>query len=284
MPDTTSPRLRGNLSLVMSCLALVVALSGTAYAAGLAPGSVDTKELAKGAVTAKKIKAKAVTSPKIRPGAVGAAAVADGSIGSAELADGSIGSTDLADGSVGAADLAENSVTAAEIADGSVDAAEIADNSVTAAEIAAGAVGASEIEDGSVGAAELADASVGTGEIADRSIRLHDLGGEQSAGVGNVVNQTATLGSAVSIVAGDCVNLSLRLFNPTPPGILGSMVVGTITSSSGGPVVNNLGAVLPTLATATTQGGTLLHLTVCAGTSAQTLPMNSIVTWSLIAP
>lgn len=264
MPDTTSPRLRGNLSLVMSCLALVVALSGTAYAAGLAPGSVDTKELAKGAVTAKKIKAKAVTSPKIRPGAVGAAAVADGSIGSAELADGSIGSTDLADGSVGAADLA--------------------DNSVTAAEIAAGAVGASEIEDGSVGAAELADASVGTGEIADRSIRLHDLGGEQSAGVGNVVNQTATLGSAVSIVAGDCVNLSLRLFNPTPPGILGSMVVGTITSSSGGPVVNNLGAVLPTLATATTQGGTLLHLTVCAGTSAQTLPMNSIVTWSLIAP
>ena len=81
MPESTAARLRGNLSLVISCLALAVALSGTAYAVGVKPGSVDTKALAKGAVTAKKIQAGAVTGPKIRRSAVGAPAVADGSLG-----------------------------------------------------------------------------------------------------------------------------------------------------------------------------------------------------------
>ena len=62
------------------------------------------------------------------------------------------------------------------------------------------------------------------------------------------------------------------------------MVVGTITDSAGGAVVNNLGAVLPTQVTATTQGGVVVHLVVCAGRSSQTIPAGSIVTWSLIAP
>jgi hypothetical protein len=264
MPNTVAARMRGHLSLVISCLALVVAMSGTAFAVGIAPGSIDTKELAKGAVTAKKIKAKAVTARKIRPSAVGSVALADGSVGSADLADGTVGSADLADGSVGAADLA--------------------DNSVGASELLAGAVGTSVIADGSVGAADLADSSVGTSEIADRSIRLRDLGGEQAPNVGNPFHRVTTLNSPVSILAGDCANLSLTTMNPAPAGIFGSMVVGTVTNSAGGAVVNNLGAILPTLATETSQGGVVLHLTICAGASGQTIPAGSIVTWSLIAP
>lgn len=190
MKENTASRLRGNLSLVLSCLALVVALSGTAFAAGLARGSVDTKALANGAVTAKKLHAAAVTARKLRRGAVRSKA------------------------------------------------------------------------------------------LADRSIRLHDLGG---AGA-DLTNQTTTVLSAISLSAGECRNLSLRTYNPAPNRVLGSMVVGTITTSTDGAVVNNLGAVLPTLATATTQGGVVLHLTVCAGASAQTIPAGSIVTWSLVAP
>ena len=39
-------------STVISCIALFVALSGAAYAAGLAKNSVKTKNIANGAVTA----------------------------------------------------------------------------------------------------------------------------------------------------------------------------------------------------------------------------------------
>lgn len=167
---------RGGLSLALSILALVVALSGTAYAA-LGNGSVKTRHLANGAVTTPKIASEAVTS----------------------------------------------------------------------------------------------------GKVQDRSLRLADLGGAET-------DQVTTTGSPISIAAGDCHNLSLRTYNPAPAGYLGSMVVGTVTSSSGGAVVNNLGAVLPTLLTATTQNGVVIHLTVCAGSSAQTIPAGSIITWSLIRP
>lgn len=256
MPSTAFARLRGNLSLLISCLALAVALSGTAYAVAALPrGSVDTQALAKDAVTAKKIKAGAVRSSKIRPGAVGAQALADESIGAAELAAGSVGPAEVADGAVASADLADAAVVAAKLAAGSVSAT------------------------------KLAGSSVGTEAVADRSVRLLDLGGA-IAGFQNapVVNRTSTVASVINIAAGDCQSVRLGTFNPAPSGTLGSMVVGTITDGTGGAVVNNLGFVTPTLATETSQGGVVFHLGVCAGASAQTIPVGSIVTWSLIAP
>jgi hypothetical protein len=183
MPDRSASR-RWNPSLVISCLALLVALSGTAYAAGLAPGSVHTKALAKGAVTGKKIKT----------------------------------------------------------------------------------------------------AAVGSRAIADRTIRLHDLGGDPAGNVPRQVNKTATVPLDITIPVGECRSLGLTLFNPAPAGILGSMVVGKITTSTGGPVFNNVGFVVPTLVTETSQGGAVLQLGVCAGSSTQTIPAGSIVTWSLVAP
>jgi hypothetical protein len=58
--------------LLVGIVALVVALSGTAYAgATLGAGSVGTKQLQKGAVTSKKIASNAVTSGKIQPGSIG---------------------------------------------------------------------------------------------------------------------------------------------------------------------------------------------------------------------
>jgi hypothetical protein len=76
------------LSLALSLLALVVALSGAAVAAGLAANSVGTKQLKKNAVTAKKIRANAVTGAKIKDGALTGADIADGTVGAGDLAPG----------------------------------------------------------------------------------------------------------------------------------------------------------------------------------------------------
>ena len=197
---------RGNLSLAISLLALLVALSGPAYAA-LGQGAVKAKNLANGAVKTVKIRDGAVTSPKIGVNAVTGSRVLDGSLGGADLADG----------------------------------------------------------------------SVDTDTIVDRTIRLHDLGGGK-------VNQTRTLPSPVLIPADGCGSVALEGVLQIPPGLLGSMVVGTITTSSGGAVLDNSGFVLPTLITETKQVGAITHLGVCGGGAPQTIPAGSIVTWSVIAP
>lgn len=195
MTRPTRP-IRGSLSLVISILALVVALSGTAYAA-LADGSVDTRHLANGAVTKPKIASNAVTSGKIAPEAVSATDLRDDVVRSSKVLDGSLG--------------------------------------------------------------------------------LHDLGGKET-------DQTTTTQNLISIAANTCHTLSLRTYNPAPAGYLGSMVVGTIANAAGGAVVNNAGAVVPTLLTETSQGGVVIHLVVCAGSSSQSIPAGSVITWSLIRP
>src|SRR6478609_5095851 len=86
---------------VASTLALVVALSGGAYAAGL----VGTSQLKNGAVTAPKIAARAVTSTKLGSGAVVGGKIKTGAVTSGKLAPGAVGSTAIADGSVAPGDL-----------------------------------------------------------------------------------------------------------------------------------------------------------------------------------
>jgi hypothetical protein len=67
---------RPSAALVLSAIALIVSLGGTAYASGLVGrNSVGTKQLRNGAVTSKKIQNKAVTTRKIRNGAVTAAKI-----------------------------------------------------------------------------------------------------------------------------------------------------------------------------------------------------------------
>ena len=67
---------RPSPALVVSIVALVVALGGTAYAGSLIPtNSVGTTQLQNGAVTTKKIKNGAVTTSKITNGAVTASKI-----------------------------------------------------------------------------------------------------------------------------------------------------------------------------------------------------------------
>lgn len=75
-------------AVAVSLLALLVAATTTAFAAGLAANSVGTKQLKKNAVTAKKIKSNAVTGPKIKDGAVTSPKITDGAVSASKLAPG----------------------------------------------------------------------------------------------------------------------------------------------------------------------------------------------------
>src|ERR687898_1270730 len=58
-------------AMIVACVALVVALGGVSYAAGVLPkNSVGTAQLKKKAVTGKKIAANAVTSGRVKNGSL----------------------------------------------------------------------------------------------------------------------------------------------------------------------------------------------------------------------
>ena len=77
---------RPSYSAVTSTLALVVALTGSAYAASVADNSVDTRHLKNEAVTDEKLAESSVTSKKIKNDAVKASKIADGQVKASHLA------------------------------------------------------------------------------------------------------------------------------------------------------------------------------------------------------
>jgi hypothetical protein len=113
---------------VLSCIALFVALSASAYAATkLGTGQVKAVNIAKQAVTNPKIKNQAVTSGKIKNGGVVAA----------DLASGSVINSKLANEAVGTSKLGKNSVTTAKIGPEAVTAGKIGSESISAAKLSA---------------------------------------------------------------------------------------------------------------------------------------------------
>ena len=68
---------RPSPAMVVAVIALIVAISGTAYAAG----KIGTKQLKKNAVSTKKIKDDAVTAAKLANNAVTGAKLANGAVG-----------------------------------------------------------------------------------------------------------------------------------------------------------------------------------------------------------
>lgn len=89
-------RLRITPSFVVAVLALVLAASGTGYAAGK--------------ITSKQIKNETVQGKDVKNGTLTGADVADGGLSGADLADGTVSGADVGDGSLTGADLADGSV------------------------------------------------------------------------------------------------------------------------------------------------------------------------------
>lgn len=132
-------RLRPKLSYsnVIATMALFIALSGVAVAAGLPKHSVGSQQLKGNAVTTAKIKRGAITSAKLAPksviaGKLGPSAVTPGNIGngaitSAKLGAGSVLASAIKNGVITNNKLGNEVVTATKLAKGSVTLSKLGD-------------------------------------------------------------------------------------------------------------------------------------------------------------
>jgi hypothetical protein len=111
---------------VLSVIALFVALSGVAVAAGkLGVGVVKSKNIARQAVTNSKIKTQAVTSGKIKNGGVNALDIGAGQVSNEKIATGAVTAKKIARKAVTNRTIAEEAVTIGKLGKESVDASKI---------------------------------------------------------------------------------------------------------------------------------------------------------------
>jgi len=162
-------RSRPSPALVISLLALFIALGGVTYAASLPRNSVGTAQLKRGAVrnsdifrgavSASKLRRGAVTNSKLAANAVTGGKVRDGSLTGADLVLSSLGTVPRAEAAnrattadsvapngVNTAAIQNDAVIREKIADSAVETAKIGPEAVTGPKIAAAAVGASELK------------------------------------------------------------------------------------------------------------------------------------------
>lgn len=124
-------------SNVIASVALFVALSGVAVAAGLPKNSVGPNQIKRGAVSTAKLKNKAVTSAKL-----GSKAVTAGKIGPNAITPGNIGN-----GAVTSAKLGNGAVIAASIKNGVVTTNKLQNEGVNSAKLGKGSVTLSKLGD-----------------------------------------------------------------------------------------------------------------------------------------
>jgi hypothetical protein len=130
---TRNRKFRISPATVISCVALFLALTGSALAIG--KNTVRSAQIVDGTVRTVDLRDNAVAAGKIAPNAVD----------TTEIAENGVESADVAADSLAAADLAPASVASSEVADGSLADADLGPNSVGSSELQAGAVRASEL-------------------------------------------------------------------------------------------------------------------------------------------
>lgn len=139
---TSKSKFRPSPALVIACLALFAALSGTALAA---KASIGSNQIVNGSVR----------TVDLRDSAVNSAKVADTSITANDLGTDSVGSDEIAKDAVNTDEIAKDAVKSDEIAENAVTSSEVADQSLTQNDLGPDSVGSSELQAGSVRASEL---------------------------------------------------------------------------------------------------------------------------------
>ncbi len=123
-------------ALVISCLALFMALAGSAFAAGVVgKNSVRSAQIVDGTVRTVDLRDNAVNSAKIAPDAVGSEEIAENAVSSSEVAPDSLNASDLGPASVTSSEVADQSLTADDLGPNSVGGSEIAPDSVRATQL-----------------------------------------------------------------------------------------------------------------------------------------------------
>lgn len=129
---TSKSKFRPSPALVIACVALFAALSGSAMAAKFA-----------------------IRSAQIVDGTVRTADLRDNAVNTFKVANGTITADDLATDSVGTDEIAKDAVKADEIAPEAVASSEVANQSLTQDDLGPNSVGSSELQAGAVRATEL---------------------------------------------------------------------------------------------------------------------------------
>jgi hypothetical protein len=139
-----------------------------------------------------------------------------------------------------------------------------------------GAYAVATLANGSVTTPKLHNGAVTSAKVKNFSLRLADLGGKDHL-------QTTVTSQPLNIPADQCRQTFLRLYNPAPAGVIGSLVVGYVTDAGGNAVLSNSGVVVPTVVSETSQGGAIANLVVCASGN-ENIPTGSVFHYQLIGP
>lgn len=126
---------RPSPAMIIACVALFVAFTGSAIAVGVGKNTVRSPQIVDGTVRTVDVRDNAVNAAKVAPDAIGAE----------ELAENSVASPEVVDESLTNQDLGTASVTSSEVADQSLSADDLGANSAGSSEIQAGAIRASEL-------------------------------------------------------------------------------------------------------------------------------------------
>jgi hypothetical protein len=102
-------------ALVISCVALFLALTGSALAVGIAKNSVRSAQIVDGSVRTVDLRDSAVTTPKIADSAVSTPKITESAVDSSKVADESLTIADLGDNSVGKAEILPDAVGSSEL-------------------------------------------------------------------------------------------------------------------------------------------------------------------------
>jgi hypothetical protein len=116
---------RPSPALVISCLALFLALTGSAFAVGIAKNSVRSAQIVDGSVRTLDLRDNAVNAPKIAANAVGSEEIAENAVESPEVAQDALTNQDLGAASVTSSEVADQSLTASDLGPDSVAASEL---------------------------------------------------------------------------------------------------------------------------------------------------------------
>jgi hypothetical protein len=213
------PARRPSPAMVVSLIALFVAMSGSAIALQ-GKNTVDTGDVKKNTLKSNDVK--------------------DNNLRGKDVKDGKLTGDDVEDGSLAGADVQDNSLEAADLAPNSVDSLEIADNAVNDAKIADNAVGSAEIADNAVGRSEIAAAGIGGEEIGDNiAPRFGTVvvgGGTAQNGAYNIGDTTAACLAGEELISADGWWL-----NDTNPGGGEELFISEVETNNGAESIRVVG-------------------------------------------